>query len=139
MEMLHQLATHEVGHGLVAAHLNGKVVKYTFDLEKGTGAAHFKVKFDKHTRALIAIAGYAAEVIEFGIETIAKRGSKGLSGDSKKLRSLGYDTQDKMAKLLQEAIDLLKNIWGKFQKERDRVFDQLTIKLRQSDYTPTIF
>lgn len=136
-----QLATHEVGHGFMVQKLGGTIFKYVFDLEVGTGRAYYQRPrtLVSRDRALIIIGGYAAEVVEFGIDALIGRGSKGLYNDSMRLNSLGFDTQDKKAELLIEAMEIIQAHKTEFQKMRDEVEQSLKNKLRYSDYTPTVF
>ena len=119
---LTKVINHEHGHAYMTKYLGGDCF-YEFNLETNEGAVHQLGKLDKHSRALVVVSGFAAEVIEEGVNNLVNsgRGSKGLSSDSRDLDNLGYTSQEQKAKLLEEAIDILNCNWGSFTKSRKRL------------------
>lgn len=120
MERLTHQATHEVGHAIVAQHIGIPVRSIVLDITNGSKMiCDVPKNATPKQRALIAAAGFAADVLFMNEQKVISNGFSGYRSDSRKMNLHGFTTPDAKSALVQEAMGILKVKRNEFMALKD--------------------
>lgn len=139
LELIQNISDHEGGHAFISLYFGIPLRKVELtvkgDKHSGTVIWNDLTGVSDEQMAICTIAGFAGEIFIMGEEYVVLRGFKGFETDSKRLNSLGFDTQEKKALIALRALEIFSQHKESFIHLQQFLAKKLTEQVRAGEDT----